>query len=77
MPRLARKWGQWFAQAGDFEARACLLRRRCIDPSLLSSVRVFEREIIDKKRNAVNKKITTSDQLVNVPTRRFRSVRYR
>jgi len=49
MPRLARKWGQWFALAGDLQVGAYLLRPRLVGPSLLSPVRVFGREIIHKE----------------------------
>ena len=61
MPRLARKWGQWFALVGDLQTGACLLRRRQGDPSLLSPMRVFGREIIHKTRVSVNRKVTFGD----------------
>jgi hypothetical protein len=65
MPRLGRKWGLWFALAGDLQAEACLLRHRHGGPLLLSSVRILEREIIHKNRDSVNGKITFN---VRVPS---------
>ena len=61
MPRLARKWGQWFALAGDLQVGAYLLRPRLVGPSLLSPVRVLGREFIHKRRDSVNRKITKGD----------------
>ena len=62
MPRLARKSRQWFARAGDPQVGAYLLRRRHGGSLLLCPVRVFGREIIHKKREFVNKKLTFSDR---------------
>ena len=61
MPRLARKWGQWFALVRDLQTGACLFRRRQGDPSLLSPMSVFGREIIHKTRVSVNRKVTFGD----------------
>ena len=61
MPRLARKWGQWFALVRDLQTGACLFRRRQGDPSLLSPMSVFGREIIHKTRVSVNRKVTVRD----------------
>jgi hypothetical protein len=61
MPRLARKWGQWFAQAREFLGGNSLISRSLRNPiaSLLGTV--SRREIIRKKRGSVNGKITLVD----------------
>jgi hypothetical protein len=48
MPRLARKWGQWVAQAENLQARAYLLHHRQVGPWLFFLVACFGKNLITK-----------------------------